>query len=170
MLQRRHFLLQKLVAFALEHEQLQPPPEGDFQLRRIPRLGDVFVNPAGVDGRDDRVQIGVCRGQDADDAGAQQPGALQKLGSFLPGHALVGHEDADVVLVLFEQLETRLGAGRGEDAEVIVEGAGKIFQRLFLVIDVEDGEFLVILRIAHGTAWWRLINPSHLILWPGTPA
>ena len=60
----------------------------------------------------DRFQVRIGRGQDADDAGAELARFFEQPDAFLAGHALVGHQQADFVLVLFQELEALLGAGR----------------------------------------------------------
>ncbi len=143
------FSRQQLVALGLHHEKFQPVPEGEFKLRRIPRLADVFVNRAAVDGGNRGVEVRVGRDEDAQDARAQLPGAFEQPDAFFAGHPLVGQQQADFVGVLFEQLEAVLRVRGGEHAEIVAEGALEILQRFFLVIHVEDGEFFVVVEIFH---------------------
>ena len=110
--QHGHFFAEQLVALGLHHEKFQALPEGQFQLRRVPRLGDVFVNRAAVDGGDGGVHVRVGRDEHAQDARAQLPGAFQQPDALFAGHPLVGHQQADFVGVLFEQLEAVLRVGR----------------------------------------------------------
>ncbi len=129
--QHGHFFTEQLVAFGLHHEKFQALPERERELRRIPRFGDVFVNRAAVDGGDGGVHVRVSGDQDAENARPELPGAFQEPDAFFAGHPLVGHQQADFVGVLFEQLEAVLGVDGGEDAEFIAEGAGEILSTIF---------------------------------------
>ena len=110
--QHGHFFEQQLVALGLHHEKFQAVPEGQFQLRRIPRLGDVFVDRAAVDGGDGGLDIRVGGDEDAHDARPELPGAFQQPDALFAGHPLVGQQQADFVGVLFEQLEAVLRVRR----------------------------------------------------------
>ena len=74
------------------------------KLRRVPRLGDVFVNRAAVDGGDGGVHVRKSGDEDAQNARAELPGAFQQPDAFFAGHPLVGHQQADFIGVLFEQI------------------------------------------------------------------
>ena len=76
-------------------------------------------------------------------------GLFEKPHAFFTGHALVGHQQADFVLVLDEHLEALLGARGRQDAKLLAEGARKVLQRFFFVIHVEDREFPVIKKRLH---------------------
>src|ERR1041385_8525222 len=65
------------------------------------------------------------------------------------GHALVGHEQADFIAVIDEELVALGGVGRGEDAELVAEGAREVLQGLLLVIHVKNGVFFVIVEAFH---------------------
>ena len=98
--QHGHFFVEQLVALGLHHEKFQALPEGEFKLRRVPRLGDVFVNRAAVDGGDGGVQVRVGRDENAQDVRAELPGAFEQPDALFAGHPLVGHQQADFVGVL----------------------------------------------------------------------
>ena len=144
--QHGHFFVEQLVALGLHHEKFEPLPEGQFELRRIPRLGDVFVNRAAVDGGDGGIHVGIGGDENADDARAELPGAFQQPDAFFAGHPLVGHQQADFVGVLFQQLEAVLRVGGGQNAELVAEGAGEVRQRLFLVVHIKNREFFVVVK------------------------
>ena len=150
-MQHGHFFPQQLVALALDHEEFQAAFEGVFQLRRVPRFGDVFVNGAGVDGGDGGVHVGVGGGQNANDPRAKLAGFFEQPNALLTRHPLVGHEDPDVVFVLLQQLESVLGVWGGQNAELVLKGAGEVLEGLFFVINVEDGEFFVVVQVVHLT-------------------
>ena len=80
---------------------------------------------------------------------AQLPRAFQQPDAFFAGHPLVGHQQADFVGVLFQQLEAVLGVGGGEHAELVAKGAREIFQRFLLVVHVKDGKFFIVVEIFH---------------------
>jgi hypothetical protein len=69
--------------------------------------------------------------------------------SVIARHALVRHQHADFVLMLFEQAEAIRGVRGCIDAKMFVESARKIFQRLLFVIDVKDRELLIVVEAMH---------------------
>ena len=70
--------------------------------------------------------------------------------AFFARHPLVGHQQADFVLMLLQKLEPVLGAGRGKYPKLVLKRPRERLQRLLFVIHVENGEFFVILNVAHG--------------------
>ncbi len=125
--QHGHFFTEQLVAFGLHHEKFQALLEREFELRRVPWFGDVFVNRAAVDGGDGGVRVRVRRDQHAQNLRAQLPRLSQKPDAFFPGHPLVGQQQADFVGVLFEQFEAVLGIGRRQNPKPILKGAREVF-------------------------------------------
>jgi hypothetical protein len=115
-----------------------------FQLRGIPRLADVFVNRAVVDGLDRGVHVGERGDEDAQDARAELARVFQQPDALLAGHPLVGHQNPDFAAVFLEELQPVLRAGGGVNAERVAEGAGETHQRLLLVVHIEDGEFFIV--------------------------
>ena len=89
--QNRKLLAQQLVALALNHEEFQSALECIFELRRVPRLGDVLVNRAGIDRGDGRLHIRVSGGQNADDLGPQLARPFEQPNALFARHSLVGH-------------------------------------------------------------------------------
>ena len=123
-----HFFAEQLVALGLHDEKFQPALQGLFQLRRVPRFGDVFVNRAAVDGGDRGVHVRVGGDQHADDARTELPGAFQQPHALFAGHPLVGHQQADFIGVFLQQFEAVLRGRRRHDAELFPEGAREIGQ------------------------------------------
>lgn len=155
------FFAQEEVPFQLEEEELEGAFEGGFQEGDVPGFGDVFVDGAGVDGVDGGFQVGEGGDEDADDLGAEAAGLFEQLDALFAGHALVGDEDTDFLLMVFEDLVGLGGVGGGEDAEGAFQGAGEVFEGLLLVIDVEDGEaFVVVDRVHAGSAVCGMIAPG----------
>src|SRR5262249_10137727 len=72
--------------------------------------------------------------------------ALEELGTAHLRHALVRHDDGDVVLR--EQLEPARAALGREDVEVLAVVVAKGAQDVGLVVDDEHGKFVVVQR--HG--------------------
>ena len=163
--QHGHFFAEQLVAFALHHEKFERLLEGHFQLHRIPRLGDVFVNGTGVDGGDGGVHVRIGGDEDAEHVRAEVPGAFQQPDPVFAGHPLVGHQHADFVGVCFNELEAVGGIDGGENLKVITKSTGEIDQRFFLVIHIQDGEFFIVVMIRHFQVWFWL-RPRR---WPADP-
>ena len=75
--------------------------------------------------------------------------ALQELNSFFTWHPLVGHDQRYFITMLLQKPVSILGVGGTQNAKLVPESSGKIFQRHFLIIDVKNGVFLVIVKIFH---------------------
>ena len=150
-MQRRQLFAHEQIALGLHNKELQTPLNGDFQLSHIPGLGDVFVNGAGVDRINRRIEIRKCRHQDPQDLRSEPAGPLKKLHSPLSRHALVGEDKTNLVLMILKNPISSLGAGGGEDPEGVAKGEREILQRLLLVVDIEDGETLVVVGNVHGS-------------------
>ena len=160
-----HFFVQQLVALGLHHEKFQGLLQRQFQFLRVPRLGDVFVNRAGVDGGDGGVHVRERRHEDAQGLRPELARALQQPRAFFAGHLLVGHQHADFIRVRLQQFQTVLGVVRGEHAKIIAERLRKIFQRFFLVVHIEHGEFFIVVWVRHGQFCIGR-RPRH---WPADP-
>ena len=59
-------------------------------------------------------------------------------------------QQPDLVLMFFEHLQPVLGIAGRENAEAVFECHGEVLERLLLVVDVEDGELLIIIEGVHG--------------------
>ena len=164
-MQDGHFFAQQLVALALDHEEFEASFEGRFKLRGVPRFGNIFVNRAGIYGGDGGIHIRVSCGQHPNDARLQLARFFEKPDAFFSGHPLVGHQQADFVLMSIEKLESVLSVRRGQDIELIGKSAREIFQRLLFVIHVENLEFLIVVKVFH-----RMLLSVHVSLLWETPA
>ena len=140
---------EQLVALALDDEKLKAVFESFLENRRVPRFGNVFVNRTAVDGGDGGVKVGKGRNEDTDDTGAQLARAFQKPNALFPGHALVRHQEADFVLVSFEQLQSILRIVGSQNPKIITKGAGKRRKGHFFVVHIKDGEFFIIVIALH---------------------
>ena len=69
-----------------------------MQFLWLPRLGDVAVDVALVDGVDDGLDVGVAGEQQADGVGMCFAEAFEELDAGHLRHALVGHDDVDLLL------------------------------------------------------------------------
>ncbi len=129
--QHGHFFVEQLVALGLHHEKFQAVPERQLKLRRVPRLADVFVNRAAVDGGDRGVEIRVGRDQDAQDARTQCRARSSSQTPFSPGIRWSVSSRPISSACCFEQLEAVLRVGGGEHAEIVAEGARRNTSAIF---------------------------------------
>ena len=65
---------------------------------------------------------------------------------FSPRHPLVGHQDANLILLFLQQSIAFLRVGRGQNPELIAKRAREVLQRLVLVVDVEDRILAVVIE------------------------
>ena len=91
-------------------------PEDRLQFLGIKGLGDVAIHAALIDGVNDRLDVGVCGKQQADNLRVRLPQTLEELDTGHLRHPLVGHDDIDVLLL--DDLETVGGARGTQDAVV----------------------------------------------------
>jgi len=118
----------------------------EAQLFGLPGLVDVAVDPALVDGADQRADVRVAGEHHADRPWVALDGALQELDAGHDRHHLVGDDQRHVLAL--EDLEP-LGAGAGAQHPVVVlEGELQRLEDRLLVIDDEN-------RVATG----RVVRP-----------
>jgi len=91
----------------------------------VPRLGDVAVNLALVDGGDGRAHVGIAGEQDAYRIRPFGPYLFEKLRAVHLRHAHVGNHQVDGILL--EHLQPRRAAIGGEDA--VAQRPEQPFQR-----------------------------------------
>ena len=152
-------LAEKLVPLALDDEEFQRAFQRGFERGRVPRFGDVFVNGAAVDGRDRRVHVGIGSRQDSNDPRLNLPRLFQQPNPLVAGHALVGHQNTQRVLVLLHQLQSVIGPGRGQNPKLVFEGKLEILQGLLFVVHVKNGELFVIVIVVHKSGLLHPVRP-----------
>ncbi len=144
------FFFDELVTFTLEDMEVDCPAEEGFQLWRVPWFMDVLIDGSGIDRIDGGFHVGVGRDEDAEDSGLDLAGLFEQPDAGLAGHPLVAQEDGDIVSLALDDFEGFGGGAGGEDGKGVGEGAFEAFEGHFLIIDVEDGVFLVICCGLHG--------------------
>jgi hypothetical protein len=148
---------EQLLALAAQAVVVDRVLERDEQLGLVPRLGDVAVDVAQVDGVDQVRRVAVAGQEDGRDVQALAPGARDELDAAQVGHLLVG--DQDVYRPLPQDAQRLVAGRRGEDVVGALEGPGEDLDDIGLVVDEEDER--PTLGRAHG------IHPGPDVLDPG---
>ena len=107
-----HFRPQQGIPLTLHRKKFHRPPQCHFQLRDVPRLGDVAKNTALIDRADCGVDVGIGGREDLDDVWILIGNLRKKAHTSLPRHPLVCHDDPDLIGVLAEyrkRLDTVFG-------------------------------------------------------------
>lgn len=112
--------------------------EGAFEVAELPGFRDEGEDGPGVDGLHEDVEVGVGRGENADDAGVAPPDLAQELDVGGLGHALVGDDDGNVGAGFGQGAERGGGGVRGVDPKLAGKSLRKILQRKGFVIDEQD--------------------------------
>ena len=107
-----------------------------MQLVRVPRLGDVAVDAAAVDGVDDGADVGVAGEQQANGIRMGLAHVMQQLDARHLRHPLVGHHHVD--RFLREDADALAGARGAQDAVVEPEEIADALHHVGLVVDDED--------------------------------
>jgi hypothetical protein len=108
-----------------------------LQLLGLPRLGDVAVDVALVDGVDDGADVGVAGHQQPDGVGELLAQPAEELHAGHLRHALVGEDDVDRLLV--DELERVGGAGGAQDLVVEAQQVLDALDDVGLVVDDQEG-------------------------------
>ncbi len=103
------------------------------QLVGIPRLADVAIDVALVDGVDDGLDVGVAGEQQTDGVGPIAADAAKELDAADVRHALVGHDDVDWLLV--QQAQTIPSAGGAEHAVLAAQQVLQALHHVGFIID-----------------------------------
>jgi hypothetical protein len=138
-------------------------PQHGLQFLRLPRLADITVDIALVDGVDNRLDVGIGGKQEANRVGILLAQALEKLDAGHLGHALVRHHDVDRLAL--HDLEP-LGRARGaEDAIIEAEQILNAVDQIGLIVHDQEA----MLELAFHDAARPPISPHSCPADPGLP-
>ena len=117
----------------LQSPQLRGALQGQQQLVRLPGLEQILPDAGFIDAGDDVFRIGITRENNAHGIRPADSHLTEEFHARSPRHALVAEQDLDKLA--FHHLPRRLGGRRGEDLEILFQGAAQGFQRTDFVID-----------------------------------
>jgi hypothetical protein len=100
----------------------------------------------------------------------EQAHLFEQPNAFFTRHALVGHDQADFVLVFFEEFQAVPGVGGGQYPELVAKRAREGLQRFLLIIHIKNGEFFIIRRAAHKHFGVRSVRHYYPLPAPEIPA
>ena len=126
-------LLHQAGVLARQLEHLDRAVEGQAELLALPGLGQVAEDPARVDRRDDRLDVGIAGQDDAVRVRPELHRAMQELDPVHDRHALVGDDHRRIVRL--EELEPAAPALRGQHLELVTVVVGEGAQDVGLVVD-----------------------------------
>jgi hypothetical protein len=129
-------VVEQLLAFLQQIVLLAGLVQNRQQLIGIPRLGDVAINMAFVDGVDDGLDVGVAGEEQTDGVGPIAANAAQKFDAADVRHALIGHDDVDRLFA--QQAQPLAGMGGAEDAVFAAQQILQALHHIRLVIDNEQ--------------------------------
>jgi hypothetical protein len=143
-LQDLGFLANQQFAVALQAVQVQGAQQGPAQVADVPGLGHIAIDGALIDGLDGAIEIAIGRGEDAHGMRTREPYPVEQVHALGAGHALIADNDAEAIDFGFDQGARLVDAAGGADAEIVLERLLEVFERLRLVIDIEDDRLIVI--------------------------
>ena len=116
---------------------LDPLADDPLELDAVPGLEDVAEDVPFVDGVDDRLDVGVAGEEHPDRVGLELAGLAEQDVARHAGHALVGEDHLDVVVL--EQLDGRRAVVLRQDAVGAVELVAQALEDVRLVVDDQQG-------------------------------